>query len=260
MYIIFVHGMGTQVPGSSDQFRDRIVSAAAGRLTPNQWSEAYWAPVMQPDEDLLYQRIGRSHVIDRYLFSSWGDVVAYSKPPFSPNNYERIQKIFTDSVLACGQSANPAGQTPLIVIGHSLGSVIASDGLWDMAKAGIFPSNLQLRAFFTMGSPIAMFALRFGLSVFDQPVGSPKWVNFFHPPASPPAWFNFYYSADLIAFPLKELNGPGGAYDKAVNEDKLLSPKGLLRKVIACFAWPGIQSHEWYFDDPEVIGKIVNYI
>ena len=265
--IIFVHGMGNQKPSDKkiEGFRKAIENAAkkAGKpFSPSEpwWHLCHWAPVTQPDEDALYTKIGRPSVLlHRRLFTSEGDVVAYSRAPFSPNNYERIQQVFKASVTLCGtQATPPPGQkTPLIVISHSLGSVIASDGLWDLAKARLFPSNLELRALITIGSPIALFALRFGLANFNQPVGSTGWLNFFTSPPAKPEWANFYYNADLIAFPLKPLNQ---AYLNAVNKDVRLSPKGVWRKLLSLIPGVGIVSHDWYLDDPEVINEIVNQL
>ncbi len=250
MNIIFVHGMGDEKPGSSYEFRDRIVQAATGKtktaqgVTSIRWHECYWAPVTQSDEVELYGQIGRAGFLHRYMFSSLGDIVAYSRLPYSPNKYDEIQKCFKESVQWCSHESDPNGKSPLIVIGHSLGSIIASDGLWDLFKSGAFPTNLTLHAFFTLGAPIALFALRYGLKNFNKPI-------------RPPVWVNFYYKADLVAFPLKVLND---AYDEAVTKDVCLSPGNLIRELIARIPIAGIISHSWYFDDKRVIGEIVSQI
>jgi len=71
--------------------------------------------------------------------------------------------------------------TSLTVIAHSLGSVITSDGLYDLTKNNALPPNLTLDRFFTMGSPIALYGLRYGLANFVRPIRPKLWINFFYP-------------------------------------------------------------------------------
>jgi hypothetical protein len=102
-----------------------------------------------------------------------------------------------------------------------------------------------------MGSPIALYGLRYGLANFVKPIRPELWVNFFYP-------------QDLIAFPLKSLNA---AYASAVSEDVHLSPGGgsnilsdMARRLMAVLPLVGIASHSWYFSDRRVIKKIAGVL
>ena len=92
-------------------------------------------------------------------------------------------------------------------IAHSLGTVIASDFIYDRQEEKDF-GNFQLGNFFTMGSPIALFALRWGADAFNKPirVDNPNGC-----------WINILDKDDPIAYPLKDLNKE---YNDVVLADK----------------------------------------
>jgi hypothetical protein len=243
-YVIFVHGIGEQKLCSYSSYTTFL-----GRLYekgPFVWKEAYWADVVQPDEERLKAIVNRKGLLYEFLIGSFGDLVAYSKLPYPPDRYSAIQQRFTDTVLALAQIAgkNNDDHALLSVIGHSLGSVIASDGMYDLLKTGSIPSNLTFNGFFTMGSPLALYGLRFGLDNFTKPI-------------RPHIWLNFYYPHDVVAFPLKPLNS---AYAEAVTEDICLSPDGLGKKLTALLPLVGIASHSWYFTDRQVISRIAQVL
>ena len=239
-YLIFVHGIGEQQPGAYRDFGQRIQLAFGDRSL--YWEEAYWADVTEPDEQLLKERVGRGGLLHSFYIGSFGDLVAYSKLPYPPDKYTEIQHRFGQRIYLASQFAQQHNDTnaQLSVIGHSLGSVIASDGLYDMIKSGAFPPNMKLKCLFTMGSPLALYGLRYGLENFNKPVRTQVWLN-------------FYYRQDVAALALKHLNA---AYDSAVTEDICLSPDGLKHKLVAMVPGLGIKSHSWYFTDQRVIDRI----
>lgn len=92
-------------------------------------------------------------------------------------------------------------------IAHSLGTVIASDFIWDRQDKKDF-GDFKLSNFFTMGSPIALFALRWGAELFNKPIRMDDPNG---------CWINILDKDDPIAYPLKELNKQ---YDDAVSADR----------------------------------------
>lgn len=242
-YIIFVHGIGEQQQGAYNDFGDRIHKAVQRAF---YWDEAYWADVTQPDEQLLKAKVGRGGLLHSFYIGSFGDLVAYSKLPYPPDRYSAIQQRFLDAILTIAQAAKVFNDNHalLSVIGHSLGSVIASDGIYDLVKTETMPSNLTLHGFFTMGSPLALYGLRYGLDNFTKPI-------------HPHVWLNFYYPQDVVAFPLKSLNS---AYAEAVTEDVCLSPGSPGRRLTALLPLVGIKSHSWYFTDRQVINRIAQVL
>lgn len=238
-YLIFVHGIGEQEPGVYNDFGNRIREATNPDL---YWDEAYWADVTQPDEELLKKRVGRGGFLHNYYIGSFGDLVAYSKLHYPPDKYSEIQQRFSERVYLASKRAEYFNDTNacLSVIGHSMGSVIASDGLYNMISSGTFPQNMKLKCLFTLGSPLALYALRYGIERFTKPI-------------RPEVWLNFYYPQDVAALALKPLNK---AYNSAVTEDICLSPGSLGRRLISVLPYLSVGSHSWYFTDPRVISRI----
>ncbi len=261
-YVVFVHGIGEQTRGSYLDFGQRLRAAfekelqKLGKPRPTGeilvWDEAYWADITQPDEQRMKSRIGMGSGLRQFFIGSLGDVVAYSKLPYPPDKYGEIQKRFADTITKLSQQAQQSSETQvsLTVIAHSLGTVIASDGIYDLTKTNALPTNVTIDRFFSMGSPLALFGLRYGLENFVRPIRPKVWVNFFYP-------------QDLIAYRLKTLNS---AYESAVSEDISLSPGGanlfssIVRRLAAVLPLVGVVSHSWYFTDKQVINKIAEIL
>lgn len=259
-YVIFVHGIGEQRRGESEQFRLRILNAfqaearRQGKKTPASndlvWEEAFWADVTQPDQVALKTGTGLEGVLRGFLVSHLGDAVAYSKLPFPPDKYSAIQARFAQAVRKLSDLVpEPETPAPLTMIAHSLGAVIASDGIYDLNKAGAFPDNLALQHFFTLGSPVALYGLRYGLENFNKPIRPKRWIN-------------FYYPQDPIGYPLRWINK---AYHEAVEQDARLTPGGgmnwvdqISRPVLGRLppSLVGIAAHGWYFTDARVVDSV----
>ena len=258
-YVVFVHGIGEQQEDSHDSFGQRIKDSfekqvqKVGQPKPADgefvWVEAFWADINQPGQEELKRLVPTGGRLRDFLIGSMGDAIAYSKLPYPPDKYGEIQKRFVAKVDLMKKKAAEASDSNglLTVIAHSLGTVIASDGLYELEKNGTFTNNFRFANFFTLGSPIALYGLRFGLSNFDKPV-------------RPEHWSNFRYPQDLIGFPLQVLNE---AYRQAVTEDIMVRPgRGsgrlteIVRSVIGRLPLAGITSHSWYFTNKMVIDTI----
>ena len=79
-----------------------------------------------------------------------------------------------------GRAAWEAGR-PILLIGHSMGSVIAYDSLWEMTHDG--RDDLQIDLFLTMGSPLGQNYLQKRIMGHDKrgserfPHNIRRWVN-----------------------------------------------------------------------------------
>jgi pimeloyl-ACP methyl ester carboxylesterase len=115
-------------------------------------------------------------------------------------NYEMVHQRISDALTALELEAPGA---PLLIVAHSLGTIVASNYIWDNRD------KLQhLQGLITMGSPLALYAGRY--SGFGQAVdlqGRP--------------WFNLLYPSDVIGWPLRDLNK---SYNLQVTEDIVLTP------------------------------------
>jgi hypothetical protein len=262
--VLFVHGVGEQTPLAPDAFFTRIRRACQRELLRRGGGEtqdhalvfehAYWADITQPDQDALRRRLDVRGRIRRFLIGHMGDVVAYSKLPYPPDKYGEIHERFARSITRLSHAVQRAGSpwARVTVIAHSLGTVIAFDGMYNLQQAGTFPANLRFTNLFTLGSPIALFGLRYGLDRFTKPL-------------RPKVWVNFSYPQDIIGYHLKPLND---AYAEAVTGEVVLLPSesanpflGVVRMFTARVPGVGAMlAHSWYFTDPHVIGRIARTI
>ncbi len=129
----------------------------------------------------LYNQL-RSGVAAEYV----GDIIGY----LNEEAKEKIQARIKAKVVPLA-----AGGRPVTFIAHSLGTVIASDFIWDCQEHGLI-KPFALGNFFTMGSPLALFALQYGVELFNKPIRV----------EAPACWVNILDADDPIAYPLKSLN------------------------------------------------------
>ncbi len=269
--VAIVHGIGRQredfASGIIQQLRERVARQLGDDLpgAPRLFFQpVYWAPVLQKEEDDLWSRLRRGGKLEwnglrQFMVDFAADAIAYQPIPGERDAYDNVHAIFADALR---QLAHQAGhRAPLCVISHSLGTVIASNFFYDLQAHSpqrplIAPQVLErisdtplargetLTLFYTLGSPIALWSLRY--RNFGRPVQvpSPKLGN--HYPNLVGEWVNFYDEADIIGYPLKELNAD---YNAAVTSDRAARVGGLLT------FWNPL-SHVEYFEDGDVLGPI----
>lgn len=232
--IVIIHGIGRPVTGYSLPFQKGIARAytalkrKAGAAGSNfagdlNFTEIVWDDILAEHQRALaerlksgFQELGPKNIWEsitgkiflpvkkgiNWLRTSFAaefvnDVIGYR----NATAYQRIQERISVSL-----NQLPAG--PVTVIAHSLGSVIMSDYIYDRQKtSGRFHSGLKLHHFITMGSPLALFALRYGSDLFASPISMETKDG---------QWINIFDRDDPISYPLKPLNA---AYDQAVTRD-----------------------------------------
>lgn len=231
--ILFIHGIGWGKTGPryarplqnmiGYEF-DRAVRRLPGIDTKAaradkalRFEAACWDSVTQRPQDSLLRvmfggawlrRFSLTYQFRRNLVALLGDVTAYERDPRN-SVYQAIHAEIDKSMdtLSRAAATDHTGDAPLTVIGYSLGSVIASDYIWDHAGSSYRLSghNFSLANVFTLGSPMAIYALR------DNPGGGPASIQ-----ASLPCpiqvdpdggmWVNFYDRQDPFAFPLEPID------------------------------------------------------
>ena len=106
-----------------------------------------------------------------------GDGVAYQPVPGNADPYDQIHQLVANVLGELDAAAGP--DAPLSIIAHSLGAVIASNFVWD-AQHGTLPTPTAsplgrcetLTNFYTMGSPLAIWGLRY--PDFGDPIAVPS--------------------------------------------------------------------------------------
>src|SRR6267143_6465196 len=195
--IAFIHGIGRTEPGYSAAIQRALTRRFArlvGRESPDAarelvFEEVNWSAALQLREDRLWRRLlpdGPMRVgrLRRFLVDFAADAVAYQPAPSDRTAYDAVHRELAGSLARLATRAGP--KAPLCVIAHSLGTVIASNYIYDLLKpqnsfmhpgvrSMIHGAPLErmetLSLLFTMGSPIALWSLRY--SDFGEPIRLP---------------------------------------------------------------------------------------
>lgn len=245
--VILVHGIGpTKENWAIDiikELKDKTVSQISKILTDTKTPDideileirsVYWKDVFKKREDdlnkILDQQIevlnvspslvgNIAKIVRRKIFEAQneiatdfiGDIIVYGNPTAQKDIYGKISQTLDN---AAQKIASSNSKTPLTIIAHSLGTVIASDFIYDLHKERQakgetgFDSRFCLYNLFTVGSPIALFSLRFGdPATFNKPI---------HVEDEKGRWLNIYDTDDPVGMPLRPLNN---AYANAVFKD-----------------------------------------
>ncbi len=261
--VAIIHGMGADKRGFSFPLQRGIAKAFTKLKLSHRWEdlifqEILWADLLTPTQQLLYQRMTAKHALRyrrlRHFFIEYlGDVIAYLNDEELANEASFRSLIFSrfeQSLLGFNAiDGFDSKQTPLVIIGHSLGSVVLLDFIESKLKStDDFDILYQhLCGIVTMGSPLALWALQH--------------KNFGVPPTFPgPAltkthqvlakWINLYDKDDVIAYPLKSINQQ---WSQVVSEDIAINVGGPLT------SWNPL-SHRGYWQNRRVHRLIAQFL
>jgi len=253
--VLLVHGMGAIADDFAhdtiQELRERISGRGLNR-EEIAWQAVYWNPILSPRENQLWVDLAADNDLNwaklrKFFISAFGTITAYQACVDRPDNiYQRIHSTVLDSIREL-QAKLHGEDKPLLVIAHSLGSVIMSNYIWDRQRGrdeGRFGTTAfermeTLSGLVTLGSNIPLFTLA------CDPVTSIQ----FPPPRLPDAlkkkakWLNLYDSDDVLGWPLKPLSQN---YAETVTEDIEVSVGNILT------SW-NPANHSAYWTDDGVI-------
>ncbi|OGU29280.1 MAG: hypothetical protein A2X67_00045 [Ignavibacteria bacterium GWA2_55_11] len=253
--VLIIHGMGDQSENFADEFIDRLKQQLGPQSAAVAFEACFWADVLQHHQDQIWQRVKRGGSITwqgvrHWLLSAFGDPPAYLSGFFKLGHpvYQLVHARILASLLHLEDQLDPSGGRPLVVLAHSLGSVIICNYIWDEHKhpdkgKSPFQRTDSLTKLITYGSNIPLFL---------PPVRPVTCIQFPSPeipaPLRPHArWINFYAPSDLLGFPL------GALWDDArgtVIEDRSMHPGW----------WPASRTpyaHLLYEKDKEFLRQVV---
>jgi len=239
---IVIHGIGDQHPGYSESLRTFL------EIPKQSWGEVCWQPCFKDLEELGYKRVSKIPLmyesLRKFAFKYYGDVVSYDMSNIV--GYLCVHAKLDEEV----RKAQKSGKK-IVIISHSLGTVIACGWLWDRLKetdpmeyplSRVYGSvgdylRRNLHTLVTLGSPIALFSL--------------KYPNFGKPPKlkDKTKWINIVGVNDLISYPLADLN-PFYKYRKIEDIFIKVGTKWWRRLLPI--------GHVDYFDDPEVKRMLIS--
>lgn len=251
--VLILHGMGSQPPDFAASFIAALGSRleTAGVSTESAVCQpAYWADVLDRQESELWGRVSAEPVswrtLRRFVVSAVGDALAYRASPSAVDTtYQRIHKRIADELTGLERVVDRDG-APLVIVGHSLGSVIASDHVWDeQVGRGFgrtpFTTAATLAGMITFGSTLPLFCLDVDPIVpirFPGTALTPQ-------QRSKARWLNFYDAADVLGYPLR---ATAYGYECTVDEDVVVdSGPPLIDKTPL--------SHIYYWSNTAVINR-----
>lgn len=274
--VAIIHGVGKQdshfATGMIETLRTELERQIPSDESAGQafvFEPVYWAPALQRREKDLWQQIKKGGELDflalrRFMVDFAADAIAYQPTPNDRQIYDNVHATIARSLCRLAEKAGPTA--PLCVIAHSLGSVIASNYFYDLHKefSAADPKPMlceQVRnamghtplergetmtSFYSLGSPLAIWSLRYEEPKFGRPIDVPAVELERHHPGLTGEWVNFYDEDDVIGYPLKKLND---AYEKVVKKDLAINAGGFLS------SWSPL-SHLGYWTDDDVTGPI----
>jgi len=209
--IFIIHGMGSPEPSYAEGLIRRLSSRLNEAGQEVEFESCYWSPILQEQQDVTWRRLLKSKELDakalrRWIVSALGDPASYLSGYFKENRpvYGDVHECVRFSLARL--SARVGRKAPLMVLAHSLGSVVVSNYIWDENHGtGIgrnpFEKMETLTSLITYGSNIPLFL---------PPAPPITCIRFPHPklPAKLRAvarWKNVYDPDDVLGYPLENI-------------------------------------------------------
>ncbi len=221
-----------------------------------------WTPVLRDERENLYKTLGVDRLdsffgLREFVFQAIADSLTYQVTQSKIEDlwsYAGIHTCFADNLKKLAREEEAGSDAPLCIISHSLGTVIASNYIYDLqtqkAQIDIGDTPLEkgetLTSVYTLASQIPFWSLRH--PNFDQPIKVPSENLARYYSNLKGEWINFFNKSDIMGYPLKSLNE---AYSKAVKEDREVNDGGLLQ------SWNPL-SHCSYWTSKSVIETIAD--
>ncbi len=256
--IAIIHGMGEQQVGYSKIFQTKVINSLNVRGFETdcvRFEEIFWADVLSEQEEKVFERANYSDDLTyrgmrKFFANALGDAIAYQPRVKSTSDsievYECIHNIL-DTSFERLYEADP--NAPLVFIAHSLGTIIASNYIWDNQHSnyGLKEPLDKLTGFITCGSPLGIWTLRYktlGNSItFPHKGLQAKYKE-------KAKWINLYDRDDVIAYPLKNIND---GYKNNLTIEKEINVGRTLEH------WNPM-SHTGYLEDADFVSEVVEYL
>jgi len=235
--VALFHGIGRHEPKYADamiaqlerQFASKRARDRAGgiRLV---CKAIQWQSTLQDRERALYDKLAASdpqnwRAMRQLLIDSLGDVIAYQPHAQRYDTYHAVHIDIANQLADLSTEAGP--ETPLCVVAHSFGSVIASNYFYDFERHDGPPAEIDravplndrlreltegsslsrgqtLAMFITLGSPLALWSLQ--QTDLDRPITLPAPSLQARFPGLEGVWLNLYDPNDLFGYPLSPVS------------------------------------------------------
>lgn len=271
--VAIIHGMGNQNRDFADKFIKEIKTAYENteegnyRSTDIYFKPVFWADVLNDEERKMWKNLNLDNLdfrdFRKFIVNYLGDAIAYQKMydlkkakiRKDISVYYKVQTIISDCLKDIDK--NTVSGSPLVMIGHSLGTVMLMNYIFDSQKSAVRKKLNEwedkcdtdnLAGLFLCGSPFALWSLR--KKDFGEPIKFPgRSISVQMKKRS--KWYNIYDPDDILAYPLKNLNT---SY-KSISylEDKVIETDGLLTGGTPL-------SHSAYFKTDAVVSLAAEFL
>ena len=213
--VIYIHGQGSYKENSYKEMMNNVLDEISYNKSQVEIFPVMYYSEIQGNQDKLLARMSKVpwllSGIREKLVSSFGDP---STIYFNKDQYDYVMSQVKEQFIKAQEHVGINGR--IVLLGHSLGSIVASNYLWDANKAGIRYSNLKL--VITTGSPLFIFLS--GKNVDDIKPIKRQSFGF--------KWINFYNSRDILS---SEYSSLSPEYNKLVEDVKVKGGLYLLAHV-----------------------------
>jgi hypothetical protein len=232
--VVIIHGMGDPKRTFAQPLIDGLTQLLGNDAPAVAFESCFWSDILQDGEDEVWRRLQGSKTrmeLDfarKWIVGSLGDPTGYL------SGYERagtpamhlVHQRFAESLASVeARLADPAS-TPIVVLAHSLGTVVVTNYLWNLEReagevgtpevAAVHPGRAAVRKTFG-DTPAQQLKTLAGLITFgcNIPLFLPPTPHYecvrFPRPALPQKlrdaaqWVNIYDPFDILGYPLSNL-------------------------------------------------------
>ncbi|GIQ70707.1 chemotaxis protein [Xylanibacillus composti] len=260
--VAIIHGMGRQKEDFAAELKVRLDESVAGCFKKRGMKPRtddfvilpiYWAHIADRIQDELEIRLELDVLawkrLRSFVIGYLGDAIAYQMP--LARNQFLVDSIHLEMKNKLAKLAATCGDcAPLCIISHSLGTVISSEYFKSVQQArastGASPlaSGRTLALYYTMGSPLPIWALREKDFGFPPDIPSPGLQRMY--PNLVGEWINFYSKYDVLGFPLRPIND---RYRRRVNVDRQIDVGRLFSRYTPL-------AHHYYWENKTVVRRM----
>ena len=229
--VLLTHGMGDPQPDFADGLIRRLRKTLGRDAADVDFEPCHWAPVLQKSQDRVWQKLvdgGREMDMKRmrrWIVSAFGDPVGYLSGYMQDGApvHLKVHECVRDALARLAARLDGPETAPLVVLAHSLGSVVTSNYIWNEERAS---GELRPAGSGVSGELAATKRIAVGRTPFERMESLVTLVTYgstiplFLPPIEPlecirfprqmlPAqlravarWLNVYDPDDLLGYPI----------------------------------------------------------
>lgn len=208
--VMIIHGMGDTQKNFADKLIAKLSKQLGKKAEQVVFLPCYWSPILQKYQDQTWRNLLKGSRMDakslrKFIIGALGDAAGYLSGYFKSGQpaYKDIHEDVRSYLGKLEKKLNSSSPVPLMVLAHSLGSIIMSNYIWDeQTQQGIgktpFECTETLTSFITYGSNIPLFlpprsaieCIRFPSKDLPE-----KYKNVAQ-------WINVYDPDDVLGYPL----------------------------------------------------------